>query len=94
MKALLLIILAVIALSFVFVAHRKALKTCYRYRWAMLSIAYPFIYLHYRERLKYLSQSELETVIDKLVMQRDSWFIRRLLNLTVYYRLRLGDYNV
>jgi hypothetical protein len=89
MKALLIIIVSIILI----IVHRKAIKTYYPYRWLMLSIAYPFLYYHYKSRLKYLSKNELEKVIDKLVKQRDSWFIRGLLNLTVSYRLRLGIYQ-
>jgi hypothetical protein len=87
------IILSIFLFFLIVIIHRYLKKSWYTYRWLYYSITYPFLKIVYKNRLQYLSITQLEIVIDKLILQPDSWFIRKLIALSYTYLLRLKKSN-
>lgn len=96
MKTFALICALIVTAIFVFGAivelHRRAIKRVYWYWWLSQTIGYPFMWLYYKRKLKYLSVKELDALTDNLVTFPDTWFIRKLLVLVVSQRIKLEDY--
>ena len=87
------IILYILLFFLVVIVHRRLKKKIYPYRWIYYSISYPILRIVYKNRLQYLSITQLDKLVDKLLLQPDSWFIRRLMILTVKYQLRLNPHK-
>lgn len=88
--ALICAILATVAVMLAL--HERWVKSVYWYWWLSHTIGYPFTWLYYKRKLKYLSVKELDALTDKLVKFPDTWFIRELIVLVVSHRIKLEDY--
>lgn len=91
MKIFLIISIILVGVPLIVRLHLILIKGYYPYRWLAQSVAYPFLYWWINRSCKRLGVVELDKSIDKILKQRDSWFVRKLLNLVMSYRLKIDD---
>ncbi len=61
--------------------HRFLRRKFYPYKWLVESICYPYTRWFYKRQMRYLSIKDIDKLMDKLVQEPDSWYIRRLIEL-------------